>query len=197
MANDENLINALKNADSNGIGLMAMKTQCSHYWYREYVPEGKQEYYKGSILHTSVLKWALRNDFITSAIPGYTNFQQMEEDFSVAYDLEYTEEEKIYDVILTTYNFRQPHREEVRKAIAYAAKAGLGVVGIKVLAGAYWDKERKHPINAKTTLQQKQRENITCRGCSTCAVSCTMGFDVSNKIQDVIRVLDVPNEFLV
>jgi len=71
MADDENLINALKNADSNGIGLMAMKTQCSQYWYREYVPEGKREYYKGRILHTAVLKWALRNDFITTlaAIP--------------------------------------------------------------------------------------------------------------------------------
>jgi len=39
-------------------------------------------------------------------------------------------EEKIYDMVLTAYNFRQPHREEVKKTIAYAANAGLGVVGM-------------------------------------------------------------------
>ena len=70
-------------------------------------------------------------------------------------------DEKIYDVILTSYNFRQPHRKEVKKAIAYAAKAGLGVVAMKTMAGVYWDKERKHPINAKAALKWVlQDENI-------------------------------------
>lgn len=64
-----------------------------------------------------------------------------------------TADEKIYDVVLTSYNFRQPHREEVKKAIAYAAKAGLGTVAMKVMAGAYWDKERQHPINGKAALK--------------------------------------------
>jgi predicted aldo/keto reductase-like oxidoreductase len=197
--------------------------------------------------------------------------------------------EKIYDVILTTYNFRQPHSEEVKKAIADAAQSGLGVVAMKVMAGVYWDRERKHPINtkaalkwvlqdqnvhtadvsintfehleqnmsvmedltltpeeeadlqfgknkaltglycaqcgrcrsqcrhnldiptvmrsymyaygyrnpgkAKETLQQRLLEDITCRKCSTCAVSCTMGFDVRQKCSDIIRVLDIPDEF--
>ena len=71
-----------------------MKTQCSQYWYRENVAGSKQSYYEGKIVNSAVLKWALWNDFIMTAIPGYTNFQQMEEDFSVAYDLEYTPEEK-------------------------------------------------------------------------------------------------------
>jgi len=87
-------INALKNAAAKGIGLIAMKTQCSQYWYRQELPETMQKFYQGKILHTAVLKWVLRHDFITTAVPGYTNFQQMEEDFSVAYNLEYTEQEK-------------------------------------------------------------------------------------------------------
>lgn len=87
-------INALKNAAAKGIGLIAMKTQCSQYWYRQELPETMQKFYQGKILHTAVLKWALRHDFFTAAVPGYTNFQQMDEDFSVASDLEYTEEEK-------------------------------------------------------------------------------------------------------
>jgi len=61
--------------------------------------------------------------------------------------------EKIYDVILTAYNFRQPHREGVTHAIAAAAKEGLGIVAMKVMAGAFWDKERKHPINGAAALK--------------------------------------------
>jgi predicted aldo/keto reductase-like oxidoreductase len=81
-----------------------------------------------------------------------------------------TVKEKIYDVILTAYNFRQPHREEVKKAIAYAAKAGLGVVAMKTMAGVYWDKERKHPINAKASLKwilQDENVHTTIPGIST------------------------------
>ena len=79
-------------------------------------------------------------------------------------------DEKIYDVILTSYNFRQPHRKEVKKAIAYAAKAGLGVVAMKTMAGVYWDKERKHPINAKAALKwilQDENVHTTIPGIST------------------------------
>ena len=94
MSDDQTLHDTFKKAVAKGIGLVAMKTQCTQYWYRENVPSDKQSFYEGKIMHTAVLKWALRNDFITTAIPGYTTFQQMEEDFSVARNLEFTEEEK-------------------------------------------------------------------------------------------------------
>jgi predicted aldo/keto reductase-like oxidoreductase len=197
---------------------------------------------------------------------------------------------KIYDVILTSYNFRQPHREKVKKAIADAADAGFGIVAMKIMAGSYWDKEKRHPVNtkaalkwvlqdenvhttipgietfnqlemdlsamedpkltsqekddlafgekygmaglycaqcgrcrsqcrygldiptlmrgymyaygygkpaeAKSLLGKQALRSISCRSCHTCAVNCAMGFDVPAKIKDVIRILDVPDEFL-
>lgn len=42
---------------------------------------------------------------------------------------------KLYDLILTSYNFRQKHYIQVREAIAKAAQAGLGVVAMKVMGG--------------------------------------------------------------
>lgn len=42
---------------------------------------------------------------------------------------------KIYDVILTAYNFQQKHYAEVRDAIARAAQAGMGIVGMKAIRG--------------------------------------------------------------
>jgi uncharacterized protein len=60
---------------------------------------------------------------------------------------------KAYDVILTSYNFRQDHIAEVRQAVAEAAAAGLGVVAMKTQAGAYWDREKQQPINMRAALK--------------------------------------------
>lgn len=68
---------------------------------------------------------------------------------------------KIYEVVLTSYNFRQKHVKEVEDAIAYAAKAGLGIVAMKTQAGVYWDKEKQYPIDMKAALKWSlQNENI-------------------------------------
>lgn len=62
-------------------------------------------------------------------------------------------ESKVHEVVLTAYNFRQDHRAEVKKAIAEAAKAGLGIVAMKTQAGAFWDEKRQTPINMKAALK--------------------------------------------
>jgi hypothetical protein len=64
-----------------------------------------------------------------------------------------TIEAKVYDVVLTAYNFLQDYRDELRKAIAEATAAGIGVVAMKTQAGAYWDKERLLPINMRAALK--------------------------------------------
>ena len=70
-------------------------------------------------------------------------------------------ESKVYDVVLIAYNFRQPHVAEVKKAIAEAAKAGLGIVAMKTQAGIYWDRERQRQINMKAALKWVCRnENV-------------------------------------
>jgi uncharacterized protein len=195
---------------------------------------------------------------------------------------------KLYDVVLTSYNFRQDHHLEVQKAIAEAAAAGLGVVAMKTQAGVFWDKERTQPINMKaslkwslrdpnvhtaipgfTTLEQLQTDlevlhdprlspeetqslepqklaGLFCQGCErclepclahlpipelmrsymyghayrnreaaqallltldlppspcqdcgTCKVVCAKGFDVRERIRDIVRLRDVPREFII
>ncbi len=59
---------------------------------------------------------------------------------------------KIFDVVLTAYNFRQDHYKSVGKAIEDASKAGLGVVAMKTQAGVYWE-EKKNKINMKAALK--------------------------------------------
>jgi predicted aldo/keto reductase-like oxidoreductase len=43
---------------------------------------------------------------------------------------------RLYDVILTSYNFQQKHYTEMRDAIARAAQAGIGIVGMKAIIGS-------------------------------------------------------------
>ena len=70
-------------------------------------------------------------------------------------------ENGFWDVVLTAYNFRQSHREEVRAAIGQAARAGLGVVAMKTQAGVYWSRPLDKKINMKAALKWVlQDENV-------------------------------------
>ena len=82
MAQDTALLNAIKNAAKAGLGVIAMKSQAT----------GRGQ--AAGVNQTAALKWVLRNPEITTAIPGYTNFDHMKEDFSVASGLDYTDVEK-------------------------------------------------------------------------------------------------------
>jgi predicted aldo/keto reductase-like oxidoreductase len=201
---------------------------------------------------------------------------------------------KLYQVVLTAYNFKQDHRLEVQAAIAKAAQAGLGVIAMKTMAGGYHDEEKTKPVNAKAalkwvlqdenvhtiisgfttfdqmeldisvmedlTLEDSEKQDLqlessmeessrggiycqacekcmnqcpqrlpipdimraymyaqgyqnlgeaqnllfslnlstdTCDHCERCAVSCARGFDVSRRIRDVIRLQEVPPNFVV
>jgi predicted aldo/keto reductase-like oxidoreductase len=73
-------------------------------------------------------------------------------------------EAKIYDVVLTSFNYKQDHASEVLKAIDEAAKAGVGIVAMKTMVGGFLDKERTKPVNCKAALKWVlQHENVaTC-----------------------------------
>ncbi|MDR1155029.1 MAG: aldo/keto reductase [Bacteroidales bacterium] len=58
-----------------------------------------------------------------------------------------------YDVILTAYNYTQGHLDELNPAIDRAAKAGLGVVAMKTMAGGYLDKDRTQKVNTRAALK--------------------------------------------
>jgi predicted aldo/keto reductase-like oxidoreductase len=56
-----------------------------------------------------------------------------------------------YEVVMASYNDRQKNHREVKEAIAKAAKAGLGVVAMKVIRGD-WEKGDK-PVNPRASLK--------------------------------------------
>ena len=73
---------------------------------------------------------------------------------------------KIYDVVLPAYNFRQQHAAEVQKAIARAAGAGLGIVGMKSMGGnrggAYASTQIDARACIKWVLQDPNIHTVIC-----------------------------------
>ncbi len=62
-------------------------------------------------------------------------------------------EDGIWDVVLTSYNYRHTYRAELDDAIDKAAAAGMGVVAMKTMAGGWLDRERTKPVNARAALR--------------------------------------------
>lgn len=94
MYNDQRIFDALKKAHDAGIGLIAMKTQCRQDWYKKDLPAEQQKFYNEANLNSALLKWALRHEYITTAVPGFTTYEQLEEDVAAVRDLNFTKEEE-------------------------------------------------------------------------------------------------------
>lgn len=71
-------------------------------------------------------------------------------------------ESGVYEVVLTAINFRQDHIADVRAAVAEAAKAGLGIVAMKTMAGAFFDKDRTDPIDCRAALKWVLEDENIC-----------------------------------
>ncbi len=188
MNEDKELLKTLKKATSQGIGLIAMKTQCTQYHYRQYVSETNMHYYKGKMMQTAVLKWALRHNFITTAVPGYTNFQQIEEDFSVAYDLNYTfEERKFLEDRNVKYSLG--YCLQCKRCVPTCPK-GVDIPTLMrthMYAACY-----RNFYQARDAL-----ENISigkglrvCTSCDSCSASCVNRIDIATRI-DELKVIYV------
>jgi hypothetical protein len=79
-------------------------------------------------------------------------------------------ESKVYEVVLTSYNFKQKHVVEVKAAVAQAAQAGLGIVAMKTVGGHRLFKEGQRKVNAKAAIKwvlQDPNVHTVIAGCTT------------------------------
>jgi predicted aldo/keto reductase-like oxidoreductase len=59
-----------------------------------------------------------------------------------------------WDVILTSYNYKQAYAADLTAAIKKAGAAGIGIVAMKTLAGGGWlDRERTKPMNTTAAIK--------------------------------------------
>lgn len=185
---DSDMARALEKAAAAGIGIVAMKTQCSQAWYAHELPPEMKAYYEGGILHTAVLKWALQNANITTAIPGYVNYDQMKEDLSVNRSLGYTAEEKKFledrQVRLATEAVCQQCSKCVPSCPMRTDVPTLVRAHMYALAYGNMDEARR---TLETMPAGRSLDN--CRACRACTAACVRRVDIPGRLAELRSVL--------
>ena len=179
MQDDDRLAKSIEAAAAKGIGLVAMKTQCMQSWYRDELPADQKAYYGGAIVQTAVLKWALRNKAFACAVPGFTNFGELDEDIAVARDLALTGEEKAF---LADRN--------IRTAMAHCVQCGycLGTcpagVETPTLMRAHMYLRYPNVFQARAALEglPAGRGLDGCASCASCVARCRGRIDIGRRI---------------
>ncbi len=180
-------LETLRQAAAQGIGLVAMKTQCQQAWYRESVPPEMRRFYEGPIIHSALLKWVLRHEFMATAVPGFTTFEQLNTDIPVASNLEYTEEEK---------KFLEDRLVKLQMAaVCRACGQCLGTcpkgVDIPVVLRAHmYAASYGNFYQARETLDglEPERSLKLCAECQQCQAKCVRGVNIARRL-DELKIL--------
>lgn len=175
---------AMRNAVAKGMGLVAMKTQCQQAWYRDNLPGEFKRFYEGQMMHTALLKWVLRHDFITTAIPGYITFQQLETDYSAAVNLDYTHEEKKF---LEDKNIKLALQGNCQLCGHCVLSCPLridipGLMRVHMYAISYGN-----GFKAKETLKtiSPDRSLEKCNICEECIAQCERSVRIEKRIKEL------------
>ncbi|MCP4218791.1 MAG: oxidoreductase [bacterium] len=175
---------AIEYAAKAGMGIVAMKTQAGVFWDRERTKP---------INMKAALKWALQNKNIHTSIPGFTTFDQMETDLSIMGDMKMTAQE-LQDL--------KPEEKTIAGLYCQQCEQCLGQCSknpdIPTLMRSYmYAYGYRNPALARETLESVDLTALPCKDCTACGVTCPMSFNIREKVLDIARIKDVPNEFLV
>ncbi len=80
----------------------------------------------------------------------------------IAHVIRATADAEVYDVVLAAYNYVMDEKEEIKKAIAYAAGKGIGVVAMKTLGGRRLQQDSDAEINNQAALKWVLNDKNVC-----------------------------------
>lgn len=182
--NREEIKQAVAYAAGKGMGIVAMKTQAGVYWDRKE---------KKMINMKAALKWALQDENIHTAIPSFKNSDQLYEALSIMENLALTPQEKADLKLDQGGSATGLFCSQCEECLPQCP----GNLDIPALMRSYmYVYGYESSVKARETLDQVDLASIPCHDCESCSVICPSGFDVKRKVTDIIRLKDVPAEFL-
>ena len=176
MASNTGLIDAIARAAQAGMGIVAMKTQAGGTAR----PDRSLPRALPPLSQTALLKWVLRHQPIATAIPGYTTYGQVEQNFTVATDLEYTAAEKEFlgeKTFVAQAQFCQ-HCGQCRND----CPSGVDIPSL--MRSHMYAVQYANPDPARLTLASLETGKGLdgCRDCDACKASCRNHVNIGGKI---------------
>jgi predicted aldo/keto reductase-like oxidoreductase len=180
LTDDTALHEAIEKAAAKGIGLLAMKTQAGG---RQLPNQDVFAQYENATIQKAMLKWVLQHESITTAIPGYTNYEHMNEDLSVMRELAYTEDEK-----------RFLADNELKLGLGFCRQCRLclascphGVDVPALMRTHMYAAQYSNFRQARAVLDEipPDRSIKACTSCEICMAKCANFVDIAYRIQDL------------
>jgi len=179
MAHDAEMLSTIERAAKSGIGIVAMKTQAGG----TVRPNAKLPKELPPASQTALLKWVLNHEFIATAIPGFSTYEHLEQDFSVARNLAYTEEENKF-LANKTFAAEAEFCQQCGQCIEDCPKN----VDIPALMRSHmYSVQYRNAGLAQQLLASvgAGRGLDACRSCESCAASCRNTVQIARKIEQL------------
>jgi len=137
------------------------------------------------------LKWVLQDPNVHIVVPGFTTFDQMEVDLAIMEDLNFTDSEK--KDLQREASIPGSYCQGCRECLGQCSEG----LPIPDLMRAYmYVYDYRNLSMAQDLVASLDLPSRVCGDCSQCLVKCSVGFEISRKIRDVIRIREVPQEFI-
>jgi len=177
------LNSAIRKANEAGIGIVAMKTLAGGGFFDKEKTK--------PINTTAALKWVLSNPDIHTAIPGMTDFGQLDLNVKILSDITLTDNEK-NDLVVPVAETGL-YCPGCSKCIAECPKN----LPVPDLMRAYmYAYGYSSPAMAYSLLNDLGTNDNPCKDCDICRVECIKKFRIREKIADISRLVNVPADFL-
>jgi predicted aldo/keto reductase-like oxidoreductase len=174
MAQNRELLEAMRNAASNGIGIVGMKALGGGRRGPDSAANAPD------FNKTAMLKWVLNHEEVTTIIPGMTAFDQLDLDWSVASDLTYTDEERSY---LGESNLQGMLQfcQQCKECIPTCPKG----VDVPTLMRTYmYAAQYGNFTHARMTLDDipARQSILACGSCAECTAACSNSINIAGRI---------------
>ena len=185
MADDEGLRKAIDETAKSGIGVIAMKTLAGGT-RRIGLQAGQQPLTANP---TAMLKWVLHHESIATIVSGFTNYDQLEQNWAVASNLEYTPEERAF-----LASSRAVEEAQFCRQCGDCISGCLRGADIPKLMRAYMYAVHysQHWLAAETQAAIETGRGLSaCESCHSCEAKCSHSVNIVRKIQHLKEIASI------
>jgi len=184
IVNKEAMAEALAYAAKAGVGILAFKTTAGG---------GTAKNQTQPFNSDAALKWVLQNPHVSTIISGMSSLEEMKKNLAMLKDIKLTDQE-LKDLKLAEARPELSLYCQQCRVCVPQCPAGLDIPTL--MRGYMYAYGYRSAAQARYVLDTVEMSGDPCGKCDVCGVRCASGFDVRERVRDIVRLKAVPFEFL-